>query len=77
MMQRLDLCPQHTTAKLMLQYEDEGVHKSVFVFAYGETVEEIAGSDVSVEVLAESGTFESITLVKYKDIIKDVKRTKL
>ena len=41
MTQRLDLCPPHTTAKLMLMYEDEGVHKTVFAFAYGETVQEM------------------------------------
>ena len=69
-----ELCPQHSTAKLMLLYENERVHKPVFAFAYRETVKEIAGcDDVIVEVLAKIGTFKSITLVKEKDIIKDVK----
>ena len=75
MMQRLDLCVQHTTAKLMVLYEDEGVQKTAFAFAYGETVQQIAGDgDVSVEVLTESGNFSSMTLLKDKDIIKEVKK---
>ena len=55
MMQRFDLCPQHTTAKLMLLYEN-GEHRTVFAFAYWETVHQIAGGDnVSVEELTELG----------------------
>ena len=74
MMQRLDLCPQHTRAKLMLQYDEDGVRRMVFAFAYGEIVHQIAGgNDVSVERLTESGTFKSMTLLKDKDIIKEVK----
>ena len=61
MMQRFDLCPQHTTPKLMLLYDDDGEQRTVFAFAYGETVHQIAGGDdVSVEGLTESGTFKSI-----------------
>ena len=75
MMQRLDLCVQHTTAKLMVLCEDEGVQKTAFAFTYGETVQKIADDgDVSVEVLTESGTFSSMTLLKDKDIIKEVKK---
>ena len=44
MTQRLDLCPPHTTAILMLQYEDEGVHKSVFAFAYGGELKKLLGA---------------------------------
>ena len=57
MMQRYDLCSQHTTAKLMLLYEEDGEQRTVFAFAYGKTVHQSAGGDdVSVEVLIESGT---------------------
>ena len=65
MTQRYDLCPQHTTAKLMLVYEKDGEQRTVFAFAYGETVHQIAGvDDISVEVLTEAGTFKSMTLLK-------------
>ena len=75
MMQRFDLCPQHTTAKLMLLYDENGEHRTVFAFAYGEIVHQIAGGDnVSVEGLTESGTFKSMTLLKDKDIIKEVNK---
>ena len=75
MMQRFDLCPQHTTAKLMLRYDDDGEQRTVFAFAYGETVDQIAGGDdLSVEGLTESGTFKSMTLLKDKDIIKEVNK---
>ena len=33
MMQRFDLCPQHTTAKLILLYDENGEHRTVFAFA--------------------------------------------
>ena len=73
MTQRYDLCPQHTTAKLMLLYEKDGEQRTVFAFAYGETVHQIAGvDDISVEVLTEAGTFKSMTLLKDRDIIKEV-----
>ena len=50
MMQRYDLCSQHTTAKFMLLYDKDGEQRTVFAFAYGETVHQIAGGDdVSVE----------------------------
>ena len=47
----------------------------VFASAYGEIVHQIAGgNDDSVERLKESGTFKStLTLLKDKDIIKEVK----
>ena len=57
-MKRFDLCPQHTTAKLMLLYDEDGEQRMVFAFAYGETVDLIArDDDVSVEGLTETGTF--------------------
>ena len=75
MMQRFDLCPQHITAKLMLLYDKDGQQRTVFAFAYGETVHQIAGgNDVSVEGLTESGAFKSMTLLKDKDIIKEVNK---
>jgi len=74
MMQRFDLCKQHTTAKLMLMYDGDGVQRMVSAFAYGDTIHQIADGDVSVEGLTDSGTFKSMTLVKDKDIIKDVKK---
>ena len=75
MMQRFDLCPQRITAKLMLLYDEDGQQRTVFAFAYGETVHQIAGgNDVSVEGLTESGAFKSMTLLKDKDIIKEVNK---
>ena len=72
MMQRFDLCTQHTTAKFMLLYDDDREKRTVFAFAYGETVRQIGGSnDVLVEGLMELGSFKSMTL-KDKDIIKEV-----
>ena len=57
-LQRFDLCPQHTTAELMLLYDEDGEQRMVFAFAYRETVHLIArGDDVSVEGLTETGTF--------------------
>ena len=71
MMQRIDLCAEYTTAKLMLLYNDDGEKRTVFAFAYGETVRLIGGSnDVSVEGLMDSGNFKSMTLERY--IIKKV-----
>ena len=65
MMQRFDLCPQHIMAKLMLLYDKDGQQRTVFAFAYGETVRQIAGgNNVSVEGLTESGAFKSMTLLK-------------
>ena len=52
MMQRYDLCGKHTTAKLMLMYEDEdgGQQKTLQSYVYGEIVRQIAGvEDVSAE----------------------------
>ena len=75
MMQRFDLCPQHITAKLMLLYDKDGQQRTVFAFAYGENVHQIAGgNNVSVEGLTESGAFKSMTLLKDKDIIKEVNK---
>ena len=72
MTQRFDLCTQHMTAKFMLLYDDDGEKRTVFAFAYGETVRQIGGSnDVSVEGLMEPGNFKSMTL-KDKDIIREV-----
>ena len=71
MMQRIDLCAEHTTAKLMLLYNDDGEKRTVFAFAYVETVRLIGSSnDVSVEGLMDSGNFKSMTLER--DIIKEV-----
>ncbi len=75
MMQRFDLCSQHSMAKLMLLYDEDGQRRTVFAFAYGETIHQIAGGDdVSVEGLIESGAFKSMTLLKDKDIIKEVNK---
>ena len=39
------------------------LQRTVFAFAYGETVHQIAGNNgVSVEGLTESGSFKSMTL---------------
>ena len=46
MMQRFNLCPQHITAKLLLLYDEDGQQRTVFAFAYGETVHQIASGDV-------------------------------
>ena len=75
MMQRIDLCPRHTTAKLMLLYDKDGKQRMVFAFTYGDTVNPIAGSDdISVEVLTEAGTFKSMTPLKDRDILKEVNK---
>ena len=59
----------------MLLYDEDGQQRTMFVFAYGEIIHQIAGSDdVSVEGLIESGTFKSMTLLKDKDIIKEVNK---
>ena len=75
MTQRYDLCPQHTTAKLMLLYDKDGEPRTTFAFAYGETLCQIAGTDeISVEVITNAGTFKSMTLLNDRDIIKEVKK---
>ena len=74
MMQRFNLCPQHITAKLLLLYDKDGQHRMVFAFVYGETVQQIAGGNVSVEGLTESRVFKSMTLLKDKDIIQEVNK---
>ena len=59
----------------MLLYDEDGEQRTVFAFAYGETVHQIAGGgDVAVEGLTELGTFKSMTLLKDKDIIKEVSK---
>ena len=73
MLQRYDLCTEHTSAKLMLMYDDEGERKSVQAYAYGEVVRQIAGcGDLSAEGLLKRGDFASMTLMREKYIIKDV-----
>ena len=75
MMQRFDLSPQHIMTKLLLLYDEDGQQRTVFAFAYGETVHQIAGgNDVSVEGLTESGVFKSMILLKDKDIVKEVNK---
>ena len=75
MMQRYDLCAEQTTAKLMLMYEAEGQNKIVHSHAYGNVVKEIAGcaEDVSAELLLRAAKSKSVTLIKDKSILKDVK----
>ena len=59
----------------MVVYDGKGVQRTAFTYACGETVQQIAGDgDVSVEVLLDSGTFSPMTLLKDKDIIKEVKK---
>ena len=43
--QKDDLCPHHTTAKLLFLYNKGGEQKTGFAFAYGEIVHQIAGTD--------------------------------
>ena len=73
MLQRYDLCKEHTAAKLMMMYDDKGERKSVQAYAYGEVVHRIAGcGDLSAEGLLKRGHFASMTLMKEKYISKDV-----
>ena len=75
MMQRFNLCPQHIMAKLLLLYDEDGQQRMVFAFAYGGTIHQIAGdNDISVEGVTKSGVFKSMTLLKDKDIIKEVNK---
>ena len=78
MMQRYDLCTEHTSAKLMLMFDNDDDGKSTLrAYAYGEIVQRMCGSGVlSAEGLLRTGNFKSITLIKDKYIIKDVKSDK-
>ena len=53
----------------MLLYRKDGVQKTVFAFAYGDTLRKIAGTDdISVEILATAGSFKSMTVLKDKEV---------
>ena len=75
MLQRYDICGVNTAAKLLLMYESDGQKKIVQSHAYGELVSQIAGVDeVTPEVLLKATQFVSMTLVRDKKVIKEVKR---
>ena len=70
MMQRYNLCGEHTTAKFLLMYDDEGKQNIVQSHAYGEVVYHIAGvDDVSAEVLLRANKLDSMTLIR--DFLND------
>ena len=50
MLQRFDLCLDHTTAKLLLMYETDGQSKIVQVHPFGEHL----GQSVTPEVLVRA-----------------------
>ena len=75
MLQRYDICGVNTAAKLLLMYESDGQKKIVQSHAYGELVSQIAGvHEVTPEVLLKATQFVSMTLVRDKKVIKEVKR---
>ena len=75
MMQSIDLCPRHTTAKLMLLYDKEGKQRMVFAFTYGDTVNQIAGSDdISVSANRSRNFQVNDSVEKDRDIIKEVNK---
>ena len=74
MMQRYDLCAQHTTAKLLLMYESEGQKKIIQLHAYGEQLHQIAGKEdyLTPEILLKVPQISSVTFVKDKKILRAV-----
>ena len=73
MLQRYELCTEHTSAKLMLMYDDDGERRSLQTYAYGDVMHQIAGcGDLSPEGLLKRGNFTLMTLIKEKYIMKDV-----
>ena len=75
MLQRYDICGENTAAKLLLMYESDGQKKIVQSHAYGELVRQMVGVDeVTPEVLLKATQFDSMTLVRDKKVIKEVKR---
>ena len=76
MLQRFDLCANHTTAKLMLMHQVERQNKVIQVHAFGEHLEQIVGDRESVtpEQLLKAPQMSSVTIAKTKKISRKVNR---
>ena len=74
MLQRFDLCIDHTTAKLLRMHETDGQNKIIKVHAFGEHLGQIVGDEESVtpEALLKAPQFRSITILKDRKIVRAV-----
>ena len=68
MLQRFDLCTDHTTAKLMLVHQADGQNKVIQVHAFGEHLEEIVGEEQSItpELLLKAPQLSSVITLRTK-----------
>ena len=71
MLQRFDLCIDHTIAKLLLMYETDGQNKIIQVHAFGEHLGQIVGDEESVtpEALVRASQLQSMTILKDRKIV--------
>lgn len=74
MLQRFDLCINHTTAKLLLMHETDGQNKIIQVHAFGEHLGQIVGDEESVtpEALVKAPQLRSVTILKDRKIVRAV-----
>ena len=76
MLQRFDLCIDHTTAKLLLMYEMDGQNKIIQVHAFGEHLGQIVEDEESVtpEMLVRAPKLRSMTILKDRKIVRAVNK---
>ena len=74
MIQRFDLCIDHTAAKLLLMHEMDGQNKIVQVHAFGEHLGQIVGHEESItpEDLVKAPQLRSVTILKERKIVRAV-----
>ena len=74
MIQRFDLCIDHTAAKLLLMHEMDGQNKIIQVHAFGEHLGQIVGHEESItpEDLVKAPQLRSVTILKERKIIRAV-----
>ena len=76
MLQRFDLCIDHTTAKLLLMYETDGQNKIIQVHAFGEHLGQIVEDEESVtpEMLVRAPKLRSMTILKDRKMVRAVNK---
>ena len=76
MLQRFDLCVDHTMAKLLVMHETEKHNKVLQVHTFGEHLGQIVGEEESVtpEALLKAPKLTSVTVLKERKIIRSVQQ---
>ena len=74
MIQRFDLCIDHTAVKLLLMHEMDGQNKIIQVHAFGEHLGQIVGHEESItpEYLVKAPQLRFVTILKERKIVRAV-----